>query len=207
MLFRSLPIASLGLNCATGPIEMTPHIAFLSRHWDRHISVVPNAGLPVLVDGQASYPLGPRPFADAIGKFVGEHGVSLVGGCCGTTPEHIAALVETVGDRPRLERKVVELAPGCSSLYGFTEFTQDNSFLIVAERTNANGSRKFKRLLDAEDWDGLLSMGREELRGGSHLVDLCVDFVGRDGARDMAEVAKRFATGLNAPVKIGRAHV
>ncbi|MEE2973170.1 MAG: homocysteine S-methyltransferase family protein, partial [Planctomycetota bacterium] len=199
---RMLPIASLGLNCATGPVEMTPHVAFLCRHWDRHVSVVPNAGLPVLVDGQASYPLGPRPFAEAMRRFVEEHGVSMVGGCCGTTPEHIGHLAELVGDRPIPARDVASLPAGCSSLYGFTEFDQDNSFLIVAERTNANGSRKFKRLLDAEDWDGLLSMGREELRGGSHLVDLCVDFVGRDGARDMAEVAKRFATGLNAPVMI-----
>ena len=199
---RMLPIASLGLNCATGPVEMTPHVAYLCRHWDRHVSVVPNAGLPVLVDGQASYPLGPRPFADSMKRFIEEHGVSLVGGCCGTTPEHIQRLAELVGDRARPRREISPLPAGCSSLYGFTEFQQDNSFLIVAERTNANGSRKFKRLLDSEDWDGLLSMGREELRGGSHLVDLCVDFVGRDGARDMSEVARRFATGLNAPIMI-----
>lgn len=199
---RMLPIASLGLNCATGPVEMTQHVAFLARHWDRHISVVPNAGLPVLVDGQASYPLGPRPFAEAMRRFVEELGVSFVGGCCGTTPEHIAAIAALVGERAPSVRETVELPAGCSSLYGFTEFRQDNSFLIVAERTNANGSRKFKRLLDAEDWDGLLGMGREELRGGSHLVDLCVDFVGRDGARDMHEVAGRFATGLNAPIML-----
>ena len=199
---RMLPIASLGLNCATGPVEMTPHVSFLARHWDRHVSVVPNAGLPVLVDGKASYPLGPRPFAEAMRRFVEELGVNLVGGCCGTTPEHIAALAALIDGRPRTERETVDLPAGCSSLYGFTEFTQDNSFLIVAERTNANGSRKFKRLLDAEDWDGLLGMGREELRGGAHLVDLCVDFVGRDGARDMSEVAKRFATGLNAPIML-----
>ncbi|MAD20289.1 MAG: methionine synthase [Planctomycetaceae bacterium] len=199
---RMLPIASLGLNCATGPVEMTSHVEYLCRHWDRFVSVVPNAGLPVLVDGQASYPLKPRPFAEAMRRFVEEKGVNLVGGCCGTTPEHIATLVEMVGDRPAPKRDLVPLEPGCSSLYGFTEFRQDNSFLIVAERTNANGSRKFKRLLDAEDWDALVSMGREELRGGSHLLDVCVDFVGRDGARDMAEVAGRYATSLNAPIMI-----
>ena len=197
-----LPIASLGLNCATGPVEMTPHIAFLAKHWDRHISVVPNAGLPVLVDGQASYPLRPAAFAEAMRRFVEEHGVNLVGGCCGTTPDHIGQLVKLVDGTPRAKRTFAPLAPGCSSLYGCSDFRQDNSFLIVAERTNANGSRKFKRLLDAEDWDGLVAMGREELRGGAHLVDLCVDFVGRDGARDMAEVAKRFATGLNAPIML-----
>ena len=199
---RMLPIASLGLNCATGPVEMTTHVSFLCKHWDRHVSVVPNAGLPVLVDGQASYPLGPRPFADAMRRFVEDHGVNIVGGCCGTTPEHIAKLAELVGEREAPRREMVALPAGCSSLYGFTEFRQDNSFLIVAERTNANGSRKFKRLLDSEDWDGLLAMGREELRGGAHLVDLCVDFVGRDGVRDMSEVARRFATGLNAPIML-----
>ena len=199
---RMLPISSLGLNCATGPVEMTPHVSYLCKHWDRHVSVVPNAGLPVLVDGQASYPLGPRAFVDAIRRFVDEHGINMVGGCCGTTPEHIAELVKLVADRPAPSREIVPSVAGCSSLYGFTEFKQDNSFLIVAERTNANGSRKFKRLLDAEDWDGLLAMGREELRGGAHLVDLCVDFVGRDGPRDMSEVAKRFATGLNAPIML-----
>ena len=199
---RMLPIASLGLNCATGPVEMTPHVSYLCRHWDRHVSVIPNAGLPVLVDGQAAYPLGPRPFAEAMRRFVDDLGVNMVGGCCGTTPEHIAGLVEMVADRPAPVREIAPVVPGCSSLYGFTEFRQDNSFLIIAERTNANGSRKFKRLLDAEDWDGLLAMGREELKGGAHLVDLCVDFVGREGPRDMSEVAKRFATGLNAPIML-----
>lgn len=197
-----LPIASIGLNCATGPVEMTPHIAFLTRHWDRHVSVVPNAGLPVLVDGAASYPLRPGPFADAMRRFVEDYGVSLIGGCCGTTPEHIGGLVDLVRDVTPAARTFESLPPGCSSLYGCSDFRQDNSFLIVAERTNANGSKKFKRLLDAEDWDGLVAMGREELRGGAHLVDLCVDFVGRDGARDMAEVSRRFATGLNAPIML-----
>ncbi len=199
---RMLPIASLGLNCATGPVEMTTHVDFLCQHWDRFVSVVPNAGLPVLVDGQASYPLQPKPFAKAMRRFVEEYGVNIIGGCCGTTPEHIAALVELAGDRPPPERTPVPLPAGCSSLYGFTEFQQDNSFLIVAERTNANGSRKFKRLLDAEDWDALVSMGREELRGGSHLLDVCVDFVGRDGAVDMDQIASRYATSLNAPIMI-----
>lgn len=199
---RMLPIASLGLNCATGPVEMTPHVSFLCKHWDRHVSVIPNAGLPVLLDGQASYPLTPRPFAESMRRFIEDHGVNLVGGCCGTTPEHIAHLVDLVDGRPAPRRETEPLPAGCSSLYGFTEFRQDNSFMIVAERTNANGSRKFKRLLDAEDWDGLLSMGREELRGGAHLVDLCVDFVGRDGVRDMSEVSRRFATGLNAPIML-----
>ncbi|MCP3858011.1 MAG: methionine synthase, partial [Phycisphaeraceae bacterium] len=106
---RMLPIASLGLNCATGPVEMTSHVEYLCRHWDRFVSVVPNAGLPVLVDGEASYPLQPRPFAEAMRRFVEDRGVNLVGGCCGTTPEHIAALVDLVGDRPAPKREIVPL--------------------------------------------------------------------------------------------------
>ncbi len=228
---RMFPIASLGLNCATGPTEMSEHIAYLSRHWDRHISVYPNAGLPVLVEGRTEYPLAPRPFAEAMKRFLDEFKVGLVGGCCGTTPEHIRLLAEVVGGRaqalthrhsqgagrseregaatigsgtpsPRGERRVEPQPPGCSSLYSFVEFTQDNSFLIVAERTNANGSKKFKRLLDEESWDGLVSMAREEVRDGSHLLDVCVDFVGRDGVKDMSEVVSRYVRQVNAPLMV-----
>jgi 5-methyltetrahydrofolate--homocysteine methyltransferase len=199
---KSFPIASLGLNCATGPTEMAEHLAYLSKHWDRPISVVPNAGLPALVDGRTHYPLGPKPFAEAMRRFLDEYGVDVVGGCCGTTPEHIGLLAGVVGDRARPQRAIEPQAPGCSSLYSFVEFEQDNSFLIVAERTNANGSRMFKRLLDAEDWDGLVSMAKEEMRDGSHLLDVCVDFVGRDGVRDMAEVVSRFVRQVNAPLML-----
>ena len=199
---RMFPIASLGLNCATGPVEMAEHVSYLCRNWDRAVSVIPNAGLPVLVEGRTEYPLGPKSFTDAMRRFVEELGVGIVGGCCGTTPEHIRQLNEMVGGRAPLQREIEGQSPGCSSLYGFTEFKQDNSFLIVAERTNANGSRRFKRLLDEEDWDGLVSMAKEELRGGAHLLDVCVDFVGRDGASDMAEVSGRFATAVNAPIML-----
>ncbi|MFO0875570.1 MAG: methionine synthase [Phycisphaerales bacterium] len=199
---RPFPIASLGLNCATGPVEMAEHVAYLARHWDRHVSVVPNAGLPALVNGQTVYPLAPQPFAEALRRFLDEYKVGIVGGCCGTTPEHIRALAEAVGGRAQPRRAIVPQAPGCSSLYSFVEFQQDNSFLIVAERTNANGSRKFKRLLDEEAWDGLVSMAREEMRDGSHLLDVCVDFVGRDGVRDMSEVVSRYVRQVNAPLML-----
>jgi 5-methyltetrahydrofolate--homocysteine methyltransferase len=199
---KPFPIASLGLNCATGPTEMAEHLAYLAKHWDRPISVVPNAGLPVLVNGQTEYPLRPKPFADAMRRFVEEFGVGIVGGCCGTTPEHIASLVEIVKDRPHAKRAVAPQKPGCSSLYSFVEFEQDNSFLIVAERTNANGSRKFKRLLDEENWDGLVSMAKDEMRDGSHLLDVCVDFVGRPGVKDMAETVSRFVRQVNAPLML-----
>jgi 5-methyltetrahydrofolate--homocysteine methyltransferase len=217
---RMYPIASLGLNCATGPTEMSEHLAYLSRHWDRHVSVYPNAGLPVLVEGRTEYPLAPGPFAEAMRRFLDEFKVGLVGGCCGTTPEHIRMLAEAVGGRAQASvvkatdgagrsvtgtspaREVVPQAPGCSSLYSHVEFVQDNSFLIVAERTNANGSKKFKRLLDEEAWDGLVSMAREEVRDGSHLLDVCVDFVGRDGVKDMSEVVSRYVRQVNVPLMV-----
>ncbi len=200
---RPFPIASLGLNCATGPTEMAEHIAYLSKHWDRPFSVIPNAGLPVLVEGRTEYPLRPDAFAAAMKRFLDEFGAGIVGGCCGTTVQHIGALRGVMGEtRAQPTRAAVPQAPGCSSLYGYTEFRQDNSFLIVAERTNANGSRKFKKLLDAEDWDGLVSMAKEEVRDGSHLLDVCVDFVGRDGVRDMSETVSRFVRQVNAPLMI-----
>jgi 5-methyltetrahydrofolate--homocysteine methyltransferase len=198
-----LPIASLGLNCATGPVEMTPHLAALSKQWDRPFSVIPNAGLPVLVEGRTEYPLQAADFATAVRRFTEELGAGIVGGCCGTTPAHIASLRELVpwGTR-RPARASGDTPAACSSLYGQVEFRQDNSFLIVAERTNANGSRKFKTLLDAEDWDGLVAMGKEELQDGAQVLDVCVDFVGRDGVRDMSEVIARFARQVNAPLMI-----
>ena len=196
------PIASLGLNCATGPTEMAEHLSWLCRHWDRPVSVIPNAGLPILVDGRTEYPLQPQPFVEAMQRYVEEFGVNMVGGCCGTTPEHIRLLAEMVGSRATTRRDTTQPSPGCSSLYQYVEFEQDNSFLIVAERTNANGSRKFKRLLDEEDYDGLVSMAREEVRHGSHLLDVCVDFVGRDGVADISEVVSRYVRQVNVPIMI-----
>lgn len=199
---KPFPIASLGLNCATGPTEMAEHLAYLSKHWDRAVSVIPNAGLPILVEGRTEYPLRPAAFGEAMRRFLDEFKVNIVGGCCGTTPEHIGELATVVADRVQSRRVIEPQKPGCSSLYTFVEFEQDNSFLIVAERTNANGSRKFKRLLDEEAWDGLVSMAKEEMRDGSHLLDVCVDFVGRNGVRDMSEVVSRFVRQVNAPLML-----
>ncbi len=195
------PIASLGLNCATGPTEMREHVAWLSEHWPRPFSVLPNAGLPVIVEGRTEYPLSPESFVEAMLKFV-EAGASFVGGCCGTTPDHIRLLAEAVGRRAPAARRITEPAPACSSLYAPVEFEQENSFLIVAERTNANGSRRFKRLLDNGDYDGLVAVAREEVRGGGQVLDVCVDFVGRDGVQDMAEVVSRYVRQVNVPLMI-----
>ncbi|MFM9144233.1 MAG: homocysteine S-methyltransferase family protein [Phycisphaerales bacterium] len=153
----------------------------------------------VNASGRSGYSVRPDAFAVAMRRFLDEFGAGSVGGCCGTTVDHLRALREVVGGRSAPVRAAVR-TPGCSSLYGFTEFRQDNSFLIVAERTNANGSKKFKKLLDASDWDGLVSMAKEEMRDGSHLLDVCVDFVGRDGVKDMAEVSSRLVQHVNAPL-------
>ncbi|HVZ94552.1 MAG TPA: homocysteine S-methyltransferase family protein, partial [Phycisphaerales bacterium] len=199
---RGYPILSLGLNCATGPQEMTEHVHWLGRNWPRHVSCLPNAGLPVLLDGKPDYPLKPGPFVEAMMRFVEQDGVSIVGGCCGTTPEHIGELAKALAGRAPKKRVIEPYKPACSSLYSTAEFRQDKSFLIVGERTNTNGSRQFKNLLNAEDWDGLVSMGKELVREGSHVLDVCVDYVGRNGARDMTEVVKRFARQVSAPLMV-----
>ncbi len=201
------PIASLGLNCATGPTEMAEHVQYLARHWPRHVSVVPNAGLPVLHEGRAVFPLGPEPFAADLVRFVERDSVRLVGGCCGTTPEHIASLVRALDERGlreggRAERTIVPLRAATTSLYAPVEHRQDTSFLIVGERMNASGSRRFKELLEAEDWDGIVSLARSQLREGSHLLDLNVDYAGRDNAGDMGEIVGRVVRQVDAPLML-----
>jgi len=201
------PILSLGLNCATGPIEMAEHVRFLSKYWDRKISVLPNAGLPVLLDGHADFPLKPKPFADAVLGFVQRDGVNIVGGCCGTTPEHIAAVVKKVGEHRPVSLTKTTPKPGCCSLYDVTEFRQDTSILNVGERTNASGSRAFKRLLESEDWDGMISLARQQVREGSHVIDVNVDYAGRDNAKDMADLIHRLVRQVNAPLMLDSTQV
>ncbi len=196
------PIFSLGLNCATGPTEMTEHVHWLGRHWPRHISVQPNAGLPVLVEGRTEYPLGPEPFAQALAKFIDDHGISIVGGCCGTTPEHLQALVKLISHKPVPRLEKVAWRAACSSLYEPVDYRQDNSTLNVGERTNASGSRAFKKTLEAEDWDAMVSLAREQGREGSHLIDVNVDYAGRDNPRDMREIVTRFVRQVNLPMML-----
>jgi len=199
---RHYPILSLGLNCATGPTEMAEYIQWLGKYWDRHVSVVPNAGLPVLVEGRTEYPLKPGPFTEALERFIEHNGVGLVGGCCGTTPEHIARLAEMVDDRKAARTERATMPASCTSLYQPVEYRQDNSFLIVGERCNASGSRKFKRLLEEEDWDGIVAMAKQQVREGSHVLDVNVDYAGRDNAADMREVVHRLVRQVDAPLMI-----
>lgn len=206
---RNFPIACLGLNCATGPGEMGEHIEYLSKNWDRHISVIPNAGLPVLVNGKTEFPLQPKAFATSLADFVERYNVSVVGGCCGTSPEHIGALVQELDTR-RLRLREAQPArlgkprylPGCTSLYAPVEYRQDASLLNIGERMNASGSRKFKRLLEEENWDEIISLAREQMKEGSHVLDVNVDYAGRDNARDMAEIVQRVVRQVDAPLMI-----
>ncbi|HPF40541.1 MAG TPA: methionine synthase [Phycisphaerae bacterium] len=191
----------IGMNCATGPQEMSEHVRHLCRYSKRFISVIPNAGLPELVDGHTHYALTPDEIAKWAREFVVEDGVNLVGGCCGTTPAHIEAIVKAVdGAKPSARVPIVQ--PSVSSLYQSVTLRQDNSFLIVGERSNTNGSRKFKRLLTEDDIDGLVEMGREQVREGSHVLDLCVDYVGRDGVPDMEKIAARYAKDVTVPLML-----
>ncbi|GAB3228409.1 methionine synthase [Glycomyces halotolerans] len=197
----ALDIDLIGLNCATGPAEMTEHIRYLSRHSPVPISVMPNAGLPQLGTDGAVYPLTPAELADAHEEFVTRYGVSLVGGCCGTTPEHIRAVRDRLDGVTPAEREPV-LEPGVSSSYHHVPFRQDATILNVGERTNANGSKAFREAMLAADWDRCVEIAREQTRGGSHLLDLCVDYVGRDGAEDMRVLASRFATASTLPIML-----
>ena len=189
----------IGLNCATGPTEMSEHLRYLSKNAKVSISVMPNAGLPVLGTNGASYPLGPNELALALEGFVDDYGISLVGGCCGTTPEHLSAVVNRVSGKPIAKRNP-ELDPGASSLYQYVPFRQDKTYLAIGERTNANGSRAFRDALLAEDWEKCVEIARDQIRDGAHMLDLSVDYVGRDGAADMSQLASRFATASTLPI-------
>lgn len=194
-----LGIDLIGLNCATGPAEMSEHLRYLSKHAEIGISVMPNAGLPVLGPNGASYPLDPPELAQALAGFVKEYGISLIGGCCGTTPAHMAAVVAQL-DRTPITSRNPALDRGTSSLYQYVPFRQDKTYLAIGERTNANGSRAFRDALLAEDWEKCVEIARDQIRDGAHMLDLSVDYVGRDGAADMSQLAARFATASTLPI-------
>ncbi|MHB1584801.1 MAG: methionine synthase [Acidimicrobiales bacterium] len=191
----------VGLNCATGPVEMHEPLRYLSGHSRVPLSTLPNAGLPSVVDGRMHYDLSPEALADHLEHFVGEFGVSAVGGCCGTTPDHLRAVVERcAGAVPAVRQPVHE--PAAASIYSAEPFHQDTSFLVVGERTNANGSKRFREAMLAGDWDTCVTMAKEQVREGSHLIDVCVDYTGADGVADMGELASRLATQSSVPLMV-----
>ncbi len=198
---EAMGIDVIGLNCATGPAEMGEPLRHLSAHSRVPVSCVPNAGLPSVVDGRMHYDLTPDQLADHLHRFVTELGVTAVGGCCGTTPAHLAAVVERcAGAVPATRHPVFE--PSAASIYTAVPFRQDTSFLVVGERTNANGSKRFREAMLAGDWDTCVSMARQQVAEGAHLIDVCVDYTGADGVADMTEVASRFATQSSVPLMI-----
>ncbi|HEX5454430.1 MAG TPA: homocysteine S-methyltransferase family protein, partial [Stellaceae bacterium] len=212
-VIHALDVPVLGLNCATGPREMAEHVKWLGDNWPGHISVQPNAGLPELIDGRTQYPLTPRELAQWLERFVLEDGVNIIGGCCGTEAAHIAALNEMLRrigrakekngrPRPLPKKRAPVWVPSVASLYGQVPLRQENAYLSIGERCNANGSRAFRRLQEAGDWDGCVEMGREQVKEGSHTLDVCTAFVGRDEVAEMCEVVGRMRGAVNAPLVI-----
>src|ERR1700722_12449531 len=207
-IIDALDVDSIGLNCATGPREMAEHVKWLGENWPKLLSVQPNAGLPELVAGETRYPLSPAELSQWLERFVIEDGANIIGGCCGTGPAHIAALdqmLRRIGrDRPRpmpKARKPVWV-PSVASLYGQVSLRQENAYLSIGERCNANGSPAFRRLQEQLDWDGCVEMGRDQVKEGSHTLDLCTAFVGRDEISDMTEMVTRMRGSVNAPLVI-----
>ena len=195
----ALGIDAIGLNCATGPTEMSEHLRYLSKFSDLPVVVMPNAGLPILGPHGAHYPLTPSELATAQLQFVHDYGAGLVGGCCGTTPAHIAEVAAAVaGQAPSRPALVDE--PGLASLYQHQPFDQTMTYLSIGERTNANGSKAFRDAMLAENWDECIEIARSQTREGAHLLDVCVDYVGRDGARDARELVSRLATATTLPL-------
>ena len=205
-VIHALDVPLIGLNCATGPQEMAEHVRWLAANWPGLLSVQPNAGLPELVDGQTRYPLDAAQMASWVERFISEDGLNLIGGCCGTSIPHIAALDEMLrrrgGFRPApVARKPVWI-PAVASLYGQTPLRQENSYFSIGERCNANGSRKWRELQERGDWDGCVAMGREQIAEASNSLDLCTAFVGRDEMYEMSEVVTRFTSSVNSPLVI-----
>ncbi|MEV6173725.1 methionine synthase [Streptomyces sp. NPDC051954] len=201
-----LGIDLIGLNCSTGPAEMSEHLRYLAQHSTTPLMCMPNAGLPILTKDGAHFPLTPPEMADAQENFINSYGLSLVGGCCGSTPEHLRQVVERVRDMTPAERSP-RPEPGAASLYQTVPFRQDTAYMAIGERTNANGSKKFREaMLDAR-WDDCVEMARDQIREGAHMLDLCVDYVGRNGVADMEELAGRFATASTLPIVLDSTEV
>ncbi|AFK52665.1 methionine synthase [Tistrella mobilis] len=204
----ALDVDVMGLNCATGPQEMQEHVRYLSQTWRRRISVLPNAGLPELVDGRTHYPLGARELAQWLERFIVEDGIDIVGGCCGTGPDHIRAIDEMLRrrggarHRPAPVKREVNWMPGAASLFGFVPYFQENAYFSIGERCNANGSKKFREMQDAGNWDGCVGMAREQVKEGSNAIDLCAAFTGRNEIADMTALTTAMRGSVSAPLVI-----
>jgi 5-methyltetrahydrofolate--homocysteine methyltransferase len=194
-------ITVIGMNCATGPKEMEENLRYLCQNSPKPIFVMPNAGIPENVGGKAHYHLTPQEMTAWMKKFVGEFGVAVIGGCCGTTPEHIKALRQLIDTTPRANRQW-EYTPSVASLYSAVAMRVDPAPLLIGERCNANGSKKFRELLAREDYDAMVAMAKEQVREGAHVLDVCVAYVGRNEQRDMTEAVKRMATQVALPLCI-----
>ena len=205
-VINALDVPLMGLNCATGPQEMAEHVGWLAANWPGLISVQPNAGLPELVDGHTHYPLNPADLASWLERFVAEDGVNLIGGCCGTSIPHIQALDAMLrrrgGFRPAPVARRPVWIPGVASLYQTVPLRQENAIFAIGERCNANGSKQWRELQEKHDWDGCVAMGRAQIGEGSHALDVCTAFVGRDEHAEMTEVIRRFTASVNAPLVI-----
>ena len=216
-ILEPFPIDVLGLNCATGPEQMKEHVRYLSEHSPFVVSCIPNAGLPENIGGVAHYRLTPVEMKMQLMHFVEDLGVQVIGGCCGTTPAHIGALAELAAEFKPAQRRVrtpelrqssedprpaLAYEPSASSIYGTTPYLQDNSFLIIGERLNASGSKKVRELLAEEDWDGLVAVARGQVKENAHVLDVNVDYVGRDGEHDMRELVSRLVTNVNLPLML-----
>src|SRR5512134_708058 len=195
------PVSSIGLNCATGPEGMTSHIRHLCRHYRGRVSCIPNAGIPEVAEGKTRYPLSPEAFAAQLAAFVREEGVSIVGGCCGTTPEHIRRLSEALEGVSPGARNVAE-KPSLSSLYQAAEIRQEIPPFLIGERANANGSKRFRDLLLADDYPGALRIALEQQEDGAHAVDLCTAYAGRDEKADLSAMVRLFAQSVQIPTVI-----
>jgi len=199
-----LGIDVIGLNCATGPAEMSEHLRQLSKSSTAMLSCMPNAGLPVLQDGGAFYPLAPSELAKSLETFVNDYGLNIIGGCCGTTPEHLAQVVNIFKEKKFKDSlspsRSFTQDPGAASLYQHVSFRQQNTYMAIGERTNANGSKAFREALLEQNWQECLEIGKEQIREGAHMLDLCVDYVGRDGVADMSILAELFATSSTLPI-------
>ncbi|NVN41352.1 methionine synthase, partial [Ameyamaea chiangmaiensis] len=205
---HALDVPLMGLNCATGPQEMAEHVRWLAENWPGLISIQPNAGLPELVDGKTFYPLSPGEMASWVERFISEDGLNLIGGCCGTSTPHIAALDAMLrkrvggGLRPAPVARTSVWMPSVASLYSQVPLRQENAYFSIGERCNANGSKKWRELQEAGDWDGCVAVGREQVGEGSNALDVCTAFVGRDETAEMSEVIRRFTASVNAPLVI-----